>query len=88
MQILFLEKMLEMYSKKLNIKKRGFTMDFGSILLIVFIVLKLIGTIEWSWIWVLSPLWIEFILLFIIEILKDWPFNNKKSLRKGDKIRW
>ena len=32
---------------------------------IVFIVLKLIGTITWSWWWVLSPWWIVLILAFI-----------------------
>jgi hypothetical protein len=30
----------------------------GSILFIVFLVLKLTGTIDWSWWWVTSPLWI------------------------------
>jgi len=30
----------------------------GSILFIVFLVLKLTGTIDWSWWWVISPLWI------------------------------
>ena len=33
-------------------------MGFTGTLTIVFIVLKLIGTITWSWLWVLSPLWI------------------------------
>jgi len=28
------------------------------VLTIVFIVLKLVGTITWSWWWVLSPLWL------------------------------
>lgn len=31
---------------------------FGSLLTIVFIVLKLTGYITWSWVWVLAPLWI------------------------------
>ena len=31
---------------------------FGRLLTIVFIVLTLMGTITWSWPWVLSPLWI------------------------------
>ncbi len=31
---------------------------FTGLLTIVFIVLKLIGEITWSWWWVLSPLWI------------------------------
>ncbi|WP_325639067.1 hypothetical protein [Parapedobacter sp.] len=32
---------------------------FTGLLTIVFIVLKLIGTINWTWWWVLSPLWIS-----------------------------
>ena len=35
---------------------------FVGLLTIVFIVLKLTGVIEWSWLWVLSPLWISFLL--------------------------
>ena len=40
-----------------------------SILLIAFVILKLCPVIDWSWWWVLSPLWIPFILLIIIIIL-------------------
>lgn len=32
------------------------------VLTIVFVVLKLIGVITWSWLWVLSPLWIAALL--------------------------
>lgn len=32
---------------------------FTGLLTIVFIVLKLVGTINWSWWWVLSPIWIS-----------------------------
>ncbi|AUM58457.1 hypothetical protein KNT81_gp099 [Proteus phage phiP4-3] len=39
---------------------------FLGVLGIVFIVLKLVGVIAWSWLWVLSPLWIGFVLWFII----------------------
>lgn len=31
---------------------------FCGILTIVFIVLKLTGVIDWTWLWVLSPIWI------------------------------
>lgn len=31
---------------------------FCGVLTILFIALKLCGTINWSWLWVLSPLWI------------------------------
>lgn len=40
-----------------------------TILLIAFVILKLCHVIDWSWWWVLSPLWIPFILLIIIIIL-------------------
>lgn len=38
----------------------------GDVLFIVFIVLKLVGVINWSWIWVFSPLWIGWIILGLI----------------------
>lgn len=41
---------------------------FTGLLTIVFIVLKLCGVINWSWLWVLSPLWIEFALAILILI--------------------
>ncbi len=49
-------------------------LSFCSVLTIVFIVLKLCDVIHWSWIWVLSPLWIPIILviLFLLfAILKE-----------------
>lgn len=42
------------------------TTPIASILGIVFIVLKLVGTINWSWWWVLSPFWIPFVFWFVI----------------------
>ena len=41
---------------------------FAGLLTIVFIVLKLVGVISWSWLWVLSPLWISTILVLLILI--------------------
>ncbi len=35
---------------------------FAGVLTIVFIVLKLIGVISWSWLWVLSPIWISILV--------------------------
>ena len=42
---------------------------FCGVLAIVFIVLKLVGVIEWSWIWVLSPIWIPLLLMVILLIV-------------------
>lgn len=47
----------------------GGGITFGGMLCIVFIVLKLCGVINWSWVWVLSPLWIGFILAVIIIVV-------------------
>ena len=38
----------------------------GMVLFIVFLVLKLTGTIDWSWWWVTSPLWIPLVLTVAI----------------------
>ena len=37
-----------------------------SVLTIVFIVLKLLGVIQWSWIWVLSPIWISAVIVVAV----------------------
>ena len=43
---------------------------FMGLLTIAFIVLKLTNVITWSWVWVLSPLWISTILgLAVVAIL-------------------
>lgn len=42
---------------------------FVGVLTIVFIVLKLLGKIAWSWWWVLSPIWISIILVIIYLII-------------------
>jgi len=41
-------------------------LGFFGLLTIVFIVLKLLGHIDWSWWWVLSPLWLPFVALLVI----------------------
>lgn len=38
----------------------GGGIGFAGMLTILFIALKLTGNITWSWLWVLSPLWISF----------------------------
>ena len=48
--------------KKTSIAVGGNGVGFPALLALVFITLKLTGTISWSWIWVLSPLWISFCL--------------------------
>jgi len=54
-------------SKETNVTKSG--IGFPGLLTIAFIVLKLCGVIAWSWLWVLSPLWISLGLGLIIFII-------------------
>lgn len=39
---------------------------FVGLLTILFIGLKLTGFIDWSWLWVLSPIWISFSVVFAL----------------------
>lgn len=46
---------------------------FSTLLQIAFIVLKLCNVIEWSWLWVLSPIWIPVVItLLIVGIVAFW----------------
>ena len=37
---------------------------FPGLLTLIFITLKLTGFINWSWLWVLSPIWLSLLLVF------------------------
>lgn len=45
-------------------------MKFHQALALIFICLKLVGEIDWSWWWVLSPFWIVFVLAVIAGLWK------------------
>ena len=55
-------------------------LGLASVLTIVFVVLKLVGVINWSWVWVLSPIWISFILgaLILVGVILYWVHEDKK----------
>ena len=42
---------------------------FCGLLAVLFIGLKLTGYIAWSWVWVLAPLWIPFVILLGVLLL-------------------
>ena len=50
---------------------------FSGLLTIAFIVLKLTNVINWSWLWILSPLWISFVLGVIIFTIAVFIINIK-----------
>lgn len=64
--------------KKMNEKTRYVGPNFFELLTLIFITLKLLGKITWSWWWVLAPLWLSWgivgiiaIIVAIVEIKKD-----------------
>lgn len=67
--------------------------ELSGVLAIVFIVLKLVGVINWSWWWVLSPIWIGIALwLIVIAICAIYiTHENKKygiTYTKRKKDKW
>lgn len=53
----------------MKIEKNGSGIGLVGALGIAFIVLKLLGVINWSWWWVLSPFWISVGLVLIAGII-------------------
>lgn len=51
-----------------NLKTTG-GMGLGTVLFIVFLILKLCDVIDWSWWWVTAPLWIPAGLALIVIII-------------------
>ena len=50
-------------------EKQSSGLGILDVLLIVFIVLKLIGVIDWGWLWVLSPLWISILIVLVMIVI-------------------
>jgi hypothetical protein len=47
---------------------------FIGMLTILFIALKLTGYITWSWLWVLSPIWITTLIIIAVICVIAYPF--------------
>jgi len=72
-------------------------LGFCGALTILFIALKLTGYISWSWLWVLSPLWLGVALVFFVAggallfaavaagiyALYEWRGNRRRKRRVG-----
>ena len=60
------------------------------VILIVFVILKLVGTITWSWGYVLSPLWIGIafwiIIISVATIIVSWTDIAMWFINLNDKI--
>lgn len=70
-----------------NEKTTSGGIGFGSALLLTFIILKLVGVIDWSWWWVLSPIWIPVVLLMAASILLFVVYKIVKYFRLKNGLR-
>ena len=46
-----------------------------STLTMIFVVLKLTNNLAWSWGWVLSPLWMPFVIVIVLALLIGLPLS-------------
>lgn len=70
-------------------EKENFGISFLDLLLLLFIALKLIGIIEWSWWWVLSPVWVTLGFLFAALILvqsSEWIATKAYKRKLKNKV--
>jgi hypothetical protein len=50
-------------------ENRSEGLGLGTVLFLIFLILKLTNTIDWSWWWVFSPLWIPIVMIVLLSIL-------------------
>jgi hypothetical protein len=65
-----------------NTNNNGGGMGLGTILFLIFLVLKLTNYIDWSWWWVSAPLWVTAILYIVIAIIMATYLQKRRGRRK------
>lgn len=50
-------------------KSTSTSLNFAAELTIIFVIFKIFKVIDWPWIWVLSPLWISFVLVLVVAVI-------------------
>lgn len=76
---------------KNNSSSNSSGLGLAGVLTVVFVVLKLLDVIQWSWLWVLSPLWIELALALLIWggfLIYALCHTKKHGRRKRDKWKF
>jgi hypothetical protein len=78
-----------------NSKESTGGLGIVTVVQIIFLILKLTGNIWWSWLWVLSPIWIPialfflvfFTMLIVITFLLLFGFKSEELLKYFDNIK-
>ena len=65
-----------------NSNNNGGGMGLGTILFLIFLVLKLTNYIDWSWWWVSAPLWLTAILYIFIAIIMATYLSKRRRRKK------
>lgn len=83
---------------RVSSSSRSTGIGFIGLLTIVFITLKLLDKINWSWLWVLSPIWISILFwiafaLFVLVVsliyvlVSDFTRNRRRRKSNTHKIK-
>jgi hypothetical protein len=60
-----------------NTSNSSNSLGLGTILFLIFLVLKLTNYIDWSWWWVTAPLWIPIVMIGIIGLIAIFYLGRK-----------
>jgi len=60
-----------------NYKNKGKGLSVSTVVLIIFLILKIAKLVTWSWWWILSPIWIPFIIVILYAVFVSI-FKTKK----------
>jgi hypothetical protein len=52
-------------------------LGLGTVLFLIFMVLKLTNYIDWSWWWITAPLWIPIIILGVVGLIALFYIKNR-----------
>ncbi len=53
-------------------------LGLGTVLFLIFMVLKLTNYIDWSWWWITAPLWIPIAIIGVVGLVAILYLGNKK----------
>ena len=54
-------------------------LGLGTVLFLIFLVLKLTNYIDWSWWWITAPLWIPIAIIAIVGLVAIFYLANKRD---------
>lgn len=64
--------------------KQSGGIGFCGLLTVAFIVLKLVGVISWSWVWVLAPIWIPLSVCLVVLLVVKIVIKIIEHTMEGD----